>query len=287
MSDWKQRPSGLLVPAFPQRTPMSSLPAGWDPPKPERRIYTRQGPRPVDPVPGSWSTRDLHEHVRGRAEATARILLGTAVLKHRLSIWNYVVSWTGAVWQDWEGSSAESQRAHRAPCNPTIGNSNIPDLARGPGLRNALIEPLAKTDFLPMIANYADSRFESLGGAKTLADAVGFVAREQRRDKTVDYDLFHHALSVALGGYGRAYEAVFTEIRERLNREGPVQLQTRIDNHNPNAPTHNFEDALEAAYDLKRFTTSATSDLLHSIPFKAEVERLNDLASSSAPPAST
>jgi len=262
---------------------MSSLPAGWLPPKPKNRIFVRKGPRPADPPPGSWSPQDLHIHVEGRAESTARILLGVAFLKQSACIWNYVVGCTGAVWQDWEGTSEDSVRAHRAPCNPIIGNSNIPDLAGTPALRDALIEPLAKTDFLPMVTNYADSRFESLGGAKSLADAVSVVVREQPRDKPVIYDLFKHALEgVALSGYRTACDMVFNEIRDRLNREGPIELQSRIDRHNPNAPTHNLEDALEAAYDLRHYTATASSGLLHAVKFKSEVDRLNSLATRAA-----
>ena len=99
MSGWTPRPSGILIPSFSQRTPMSSLPAGWVSPKPDRRIYThRPAPKPSDPPAGSWSLKDLHVHTEGRVNSTAQLLLGVAVLKQRGGIWNYVVSGTGAVW---------------------------------------------------------------------------------------------------------------------------------------------------------------------------------------------
>ena len=61
MAEWKARPSGLLVPAVPQHNaPMSSVPAGWASPTPERRIFTRPGVGPAEPAGGSWSIRDLH-----------------------------------------------------------------------------------------------------------------------------------------------------------------------------------------------------------------------------------
>src|ERR1700761_3381552 len=113
MAEWNTRPSGLLVPAVPQsRAPMSSVPAGWPSPKPKNRTFTRPGVRPANPAGGTWSIRDLHLHVQGRANATAEILIGVAVLKKVGAIWNYFVDATGAVWQDWEGSSNLSHRAH-------------------------------------------------------------------------------------------------------------------------------------------------------------------------------
>jgi hypothetical protein len=258
---------------------MSSLPTGWNPPKAKGRIYTHRGPRPIDPPPGSWGPQDLHVHVRGRADATAQLLLDVAVLKQRGSIWNYVVGYTGAVWQDWEGSSWESERAHRAPCNPTIGNRNIPDLAEIDAFRDALIAPLDRTDFLPKAANYCDGRFESLGGAKSLTDAVLVVAREQERNKPLNYDLFRHALvEIALPGYKTACAAVCADLLNQVNREDAIELRDRIDRFNPRAPKDNIEAAQDAAQDLLRFTMSSTSNLLHPVAFKTEVERLNDLA---------
>ena len=93
------------------------------------------------------------------------------------AIWNYFVDTTGAVWQDWEGSTSyligtpSAVLPHHQP--------KIPNLAPAISLRDALIDPLARTDFLPIYANYADSRFEKFGGAESFATAVRVVAREQ------------------------------------------------------------------------------------------------------------
>lgn len=281
MSDWKTRPSGLIVPAFPDpRPPMSSLPVGWPSPKPDNRVFTRPGSRPADPAGGSWSIRDLHIHAQGRADATAELLIGVAVLKCTGSIWNYYVDSTGAVWQDWEGSSGLSHRAHRMPCNPIITNSSIPDFAPTVSLRNALIDPLARTDFLPLYANHADSRFEKLGGAASLASAVRVVVREQPRDKPVDYDLFRHAaLAVAQAGYKAAYEQVNHEVLEAMNDETAAELFERTANYRPKAPKDNLESVQDAADDLLRFTASAVPNLVQRTAFQSHVDRLTRLAS--------
>jgi hypothetical protein len=218
-------------------------------------------------------------HVKGRAEATALILIAAAILKQRGYIWNYVVASTGAVWQDWEGTSVESERAHRIPCNPIICNTNIPDLARSRSLRDALIDPLAQTDFLPKHANYADSRFEALGAADSLVAAVRFVIREQDREKPVSYDMFRHALlGMAIDGYKRAYEAVGSEILNFYTRETSKKFIKRVDEFNPRGKKDNIEAAQEAATDLARFTGTTTPSLLHAIPFEAEVRRITELA---------
>jgi hypothetical protein len=218
--------------------------------------------------------------VKGRAEATAQILIGAAVLKQVGAIWNYVVHMTGAVWQDWEGSSDLSNRAHRVPCNPIIANRSIPDLAPTISFRNALIDPLARTDFLPIHANYADSRFEKLGGANSFTSAVRLVVREQARDKAVNYDLFRHAvLDVALAGYNAACQQVRREVQNAINNENVSEFASRRDRFNPIAPKHNIEAVQDAAYDLLRFSTTTTPDLLNREVFQAEADRQKRLAS--------
>jgi hypothetical protein len=289
MGNWIHRPSGLMVPAFPHRIPMSSLPAGWESPKPAARIFTRRGKKPIDPPAGSWSLRDLHVHVEGRADATAQLLIGVAILKQRGCIWNYHVSRTGAVWQDWKGKGAESNRAHRVPCNPIICNQNIPDIAGDwPGLRDALIDALAVTDYLPKIANHADSRFEKLGGAAAFEDAVRLVVREQERNRPLNYEAYRHALlGIAIAGYKTAYDAVWQEVLDHINNEGPEELQERIDDFNPNAPTDDLEGGLDAVFELKRYTAGATSKFLQSPGYDAELKRLSELAGGKSSPAAS
>jgi hypothetical protein len=279
--EWNKTISGLLVPGFSSPAPMSSLPAGWPSSKPERRIFVKRGDRPIDPPPGSWSQRDLHVHVKGRADCTGLVLLGVAVLKQKGLIWNHVVSYTGAVWQDWEGSTPYSNRAHRVPCNPTITNRNIPDIAPTRGFQDALIEPLAKTDFLPKIANHCDSRFEALGAAAAFAAAIRLVTREQERDRPINFDLFHHALQgIALAGYKAAYEAVLLEASNYINEESGPELLERNENHSERRPKTNIETVQETAHDLLHYT-SQSSTYLNPMAFKNEIARLDRLASGS------
>ncbi|HEX7360312.1 MAG TPA: hypothetical protein VF283_07455 [Bryobacteraceae bacterium] len=173
-----------------------------------------------------------------------------------------------------------SHRAHRVPCNPTITNRSIPDLAPTISLRNALIDPLARTDFLPLYANYADSRFEALGGADSFANAVRIIAREQPQDKPIDYDLFRHAvLGVAQAGYNAAYEQVGLQLRDAMNSETTSKFFSRRDEHKPIAPKNQLESVQDAAYDLLRFSKLTISDLVNRAAFQTEVGRQMRLAS--------
>jgi hypothetical protein len=242
-----------------------------------QRIYTGRAVAP-NGIPGSHSLADLATHVRGRADATAQVLIGVAYLKDAGSLWNDLVSHTGAVWQDLRGTP-ESPRAHRFPCNPTIGNRNIPDIPHSPALRDALIEPLAVTDFLPFHANHVDSTFERLGGADAAVAAVSFVVKQQPRGRGVDYDVFYHALvEIALRSYRAACRTAEQYFLDAVNSESVAEFLARTNDFNPKAPTDNIELVQDVASDLTRFTESIRPKALARPGFAAEVQRLALLA---------
>ena len=258
---------------------MTTLPAGWPSSKPDGRTITQPGASTAGELPGSWSPIYAYEHVQGRIDSTAQILLGVAVLKSKGHIWNYVVGHTGAVWQDRKGTTALSNRAHCVPCNPTITNQNIPDIAPTHGLRNALIAPLAKTDFLNKIVNHCDSRFEALGAADSFANAVRLTAREQERGKPVSYDLFFHALQgLAVAGYRAAYQRVYTEAMDALNGETSIGLQQRTEAYSVRRPKTNLEAIVETAEDLNIATAAVSTRFASQGGFDGEVTRLGALA---------
>jgi hypothetical protein len=93
-------------------------------------------------------------------------------------------------------------RAHRFPCNPMFGYQNLPDLASWSSLalRNELKVPLAITDPLPGIANYADRLFEA--GATEHVEhverAVRWILTEQPKDKDIHQNLFRHVNELSI-----------------------------------------------------------------------------------------
>lgn len=106
--------------------------------------------------------RELHTHVRGRAEVSIWIL--TAVASLRAPIFYLLPEpFRPPVWQDWKGTR-KKPRAHRVPCNPQIRNRDLPDFASNPPLPGSLQEALAETDYLPFHVNYAERFFEEFGG---------------------------------------------------------------------------------------------------------------------------
>jgi hypothetical protein len=176
--------------------------------KKDRRIFT--GEDIVPPVPiGPYDIRNLEEHVRGRAEAGAQVMIQLAFLRSkRLVNDSEVVSCTGAVYQDARGES-EYPRSHRLPCNPMIGIFTLPELCgfRHPALAARITLPLAKTDPLLLLANYADGLFEKCGPYETMAEAVREVILEQPRGREVNHNLIRHVISYSLlPGFQQAYE---------------------------------------------------------------------------------
>lgn len=96
-----------------------------------------------------WNPDELHQHVRGRADVTIRMLIIGAVLRSQnLLPPSGVVTVTGAQWQDWRGTR-DQPRAHRFPCNPQIAGRDLPDFAKKPSFRLAIQKALGETDSLP------------------------------------------------------------------------------------------------------------------------------------------
>jgi hypothetical protein len=219
--------------------------------------------------------------VRGRAEATAAVLIGVALLKKLNLVSSFqTVDYTGAVWQDWVGNE-ENNRAHRFPCNPTIGRHNIPDIPKPPRLKEALIKPLAKTDFLDVVVNHVDSRFEALGGKESAIAAVRFVVKEQGEGKPVNRDVIHYAaVNIAKAGYVRACAAVQAEVRTRINREGFVGMMKRNEKFKdkPLAPTGNLEAVGDVIYDYAGYTALCEPILLRAGLLAEEAKRLESFA---------
>jgi hypothetical protein len=224
-------------------------------PNRDGRVFVGKGPAPNSK--GEWNLDRFCTHIRGRGDATIEILIGVAVLR-KLGILkkNEAVSEVGAYYQDWKGT-AEFPRAHRFPCNPLVGGRNIPDIPHSEKLKKALIEPLAITDFLTFEVNYADCRFEDLGGKKAAVDAVTFVLNQQPEAHDVSIDLVQHGvLNIALEGYKQAYRRASADVHARINQEGMVEMLSRnqrsIDK--PRSPTAILESIQQVLYDMERFT---------------------------------
>src|SRR5262249_4133882 len=121
-----------------------------------RREFIGGADNPLFKISGI-ELRDLQTHLRGRAQATSEVAIGVAFLRSRGWIQETAaIAYTGAAYQDATGTP-EHPRAHRFPCNPKINIRNIPDIPpRGAwGLREALKQPLAITDFVSAAVNYA------------------------------------------------------------------------------------------------------------------------------------
>lgn len=277
-------PSGLFIPDGPPRNLKVGPGLGWGAPDPPgKRKFVGPGKAPNPDVRG-WTEADIDQHVKGRAEATAAVLLGVALLKKLNLIGSFQqVRYTKAVWQDWSGNE-QNPRAHRIPCNPTIAYRNIPDIPKGIPLQQALIKPLAKTDFLDLVVNHVDSRFEALGAKESLAEAVRFVVKEQGEGKPVNRDVLHYAaVNVAKAGYQKACTAVHSEVMQEINGEGYSQMMERnqywIDK--PLAPTGNLEQILEVASVYELYTARCEPKLLAAGPLGQEAQRLESLAKES------
>lgn len=229
------------------------------------REYIGQGQAPTRQ--DGWNSDELHTHVRGRAEASIRILIAVASLCAR----NLLppagsVSTTGARWQDWKGTR-QQPRAHRFPCNPQIGNRDLPDFAPNPTFRRTLQEALAETDYLPFHVNYADRLFEEFGGIEGARKAVGQVYTLQRPGQNPDFKVVYNVWRQYLHpGYVRAWETVEQRLQDRVNRENTIQLLERIAGFRNHAPTDSIELVQDVAYDAQRSTELVSSPAILSQP---------------------
>lgn len=243
------------------------------------RIFTGKGPAPNSS--GEWNLDRFCAHIRGRADATTEVLIGVAVLKKLGSVFaNQAVAYSGAVYQDWRGTKMHP-RAHRFPCNPTIGGQNLPDIRPKPKLEEALIEPLAITDFLTFEVNYVDERFEALGGKDAAVDAVQYVLLHQPQGQSVNIPMITHAvLNIALAGYQRAYALIESELVSRVNQENLKKMLERSANSKvkQRSPTLIIESIQEAAYDMHRFTNILQPTRLLPAGIQQYAQKLEQLA---------
>jgi hypothetical protein len=213
--EWKENELGLLVPATPytygSKTPRLNRLRKVLGDKylltPTRRQITSSSQKvPADLTP--WDLQNIRRHVSGRKEESVKVLLGVAVLRKK----GYVerddfVGYEGAEYQSGKGST-DYPAAHQFPCNPTIRKWGLPHHARTAGLKNALQEPLEKTDYLPKLVNYADRLFEANGACDAVANAVKFVLHEQPVDKEINFTMIRHAAICELfKGYADALDA--------------------------------------------------------------------------------
>jgi hypothetical protein len=229
------------------------------------REYIGQGQAPARQ--DGWNSDELHTHVRGRAEASIRILIAVASLRARnLLPAAGTVSTTGARWQDWKGTR-QQPRAHRFPCNPQIGNRNLPDFAPNPTFRRTLQEALAETDYLPFHVNYADRLFEEFGGIEEAKKAVAQVYTLQRPGQNPDFKVVYSVWRQYLHpGYVRAWDTVEQQLQDRVNRENTIKLLERIAGFRNNAPTDSIEIVQDVAYDAQRSTELESSPAILSQP---------------------
>jgi hypothetical protein len=190
--NWKGRPS-----------------AGLPGKGPSRKILGGRAPTPPSARFGGINLATLETHVRGRADATAEVMINVAYLKAAGLANSYaIVGHTGAMYQA-ATAERENPYAHRMPCNPTLNIWSLPELVRHrtTALQEALIRPLAVGDVLPRVVNYADNHFENSGACETVDRAVQFVIHEQDTGKRVNTNLIRHVIDgIILPGYAQAYE---------------------------------------------------------------------------------
>ena len=146
-------------------------------------------------LPG-FQIHEIQAHVDGRNSASTQVLAGVAFLKSlNLIAPHSRAGHRGAVYQDAKGIPL-NPRAHRFPCNPTVGGRNLPVIAatRSPWLAETLKAPLGATDLLPLIANYADGLFEASGACDAVVSSIQMVVDGQASGQPVSIQLVRDVL---------------------------------------------------------------------------------------------
>jgi hypothetical protein len=172
-----------------------------------------------------FQIHEIEAHIHGRNEAAVEVLTGAAVLKSLglIPASQNRAGQRGAAYQDAQGTTL-SPRAHRFPCNPTIGGRNLPDLAHpsSPMLAEALKKPLAVTDLLPLVANYADGLFEASGACEAAVEAIQKVLDGQLSGQPVNVQLVRDALTRhLLPGFSEAYDKALLKAQQTDNPNVP------------------------------------------------------------------
>jgi len=215
MARWKLNEFGLLVPDDPYT---------YGPPvglnrlrkvlgsrlmldKPNREKTPATTKPPANLQFDSLDFRNIEPHVRGRGEESVRVLVGVAFLRSKGLIGRDArVNYAGARYQHGAGNQ-NFDAAHQFPCTPTINSFPLPSFAPHGRLREALVRPLAITDYLPKLFNYADRLFESSGGCDAVIEPIQLIMHDQKQDQPVHDKLVHHATwLMLLPNYLKAYQ---------------------------------------------------------------------------------
>jgi hypothetical protein len=283
MASWKVNEFGLLVP---DGTYTYGPPVGLtrlrkvlgskfmlDKPKREK---TPIGTKPPANLQfDSLDFRNIEPHVRGRGEESVRVLVGVAFLRSKGLIGrDATVNYTGARYQAGTGNQ-NFDAAHQFPCTPTINSFPLPSFAPLGRLRDALARPLAITDYLPKLFNYADRLFESSGGCDAVIEPIRLIMNDQKQGQPVHDKLVQHAIWFKLlPNYLKAYQ-----IAHKLASAD----QLGIDLLDPAAIDRLNEAALSTTQDLD------TSRPTKNMAMVADVlwHSIKVTESNSRPPAST
>jgi hypothetical protein len=158
----------------------------------------------------SLDFRNIEPHVRGRGEESVRVLVGVAFLRSKGLIGrDATVNYAGARYQQGTGNK-NFDAAHQFPCTPTINSFPLPSFAPYGRLRDALARPLAITDYLPKLFNYADRLFESSGGCDAVIEPIQLILHDQKQDQPVHDKLVQHATWFKLlPNYLTAYQMAY------------------------------------------------------------------------------
>lgn len=218
MAGWKLNEFGLLVPDSPHT---------YGPPVGLNRLRKVLGSKFVLSKPGrekasgdtnppaslqfdSLDFRNIEPHVRGRGEESVRVLVGVAFLRSKGLIGRDApVNYAGARYQHGAGNR-NFDAAHQFPCTPIINSSPLPSFAPHGRLRDALVRPLAITDYLPKLFNYADRLFERIGGCDAVIEPIRLIMHDQKQgqpvhDKLVQYATWCKLLPNYLKAHQMAY----------------------------------------------------------------------------------
>ena len=204
-----------------------------------------------------FQIHEIEAHITGRNEAAVQVLTGVAVLKSLglIHARQDRAGHRGAAYQDAKGTTL-NPRAHRFPCNATIGGRNPPDLAlaRSPMLAAALKLPFAGTDLLPLIANYADGLFEANGACDAVVGAIQRVLDNQLAAQPVNVQVVRDVLTQhLLPGFMNAYDAALSKAQGKDNPNVPsfsitdpglvdtLNARSMTMQYAQNRPKHNIE----------------------------------------------
>jgi hypothetical protein len=259
MAGWKLNEFGLLVPETPYT---------YGPPlglsrlrkvlgrrflfdKPRREKTAGAAPPPGRLLFDSLDFRHIEPHVRGRGEESVRVLVGAAFLRSKGMIErDAAVGYAGARYQSGTGNKSYDA-AHQFPCTPTINSFPLPTSAPHGRLRDALVRPLAVTDYLPKLFNYADRLFESIGGCNAVVESIRHIIHDQKEgqpvyDKLIQHTTWYELLPNYVTAYRQAQKAASADKEgidlldpaaiDRLN-EAALSTQPDMD---PSKPTQNM-----------------------------------------------